>query len=236
MAADALRNGSASADALRSGSALDGGHSIPITTPFADLSLDPWTLSLPPKGVESSRHSSSKNAPPPGPLAQGELWQLYGRRYERFHCLVAEDLDRVWCLWSATLRLPLACIRQIQITSVHALQFRIDTFVDGTHVFRAPSVPGALHYWVATLQGLCAHATAVTSPLEWSGAWAATCLQAHWRGRHARRRASLARAEQRQRAVAQARIAAARRGGEARRRSGWRGLGAACRSDARMCS
>ena len=143
MAADALRNGSAPADALRSGSALDGGHSIPITTPFADLSLVPWTLSLPPKGVESSRHSSSKNAPPPGPLAQGELWQLYGRRYERFHCLVAEDLDRVWCLWSATLRLPLACIRQIQITSVHALQFRIDTFIDGTHVFRAPSVPGA---------------------------------------------------------------------------------------------
>ena len=108
MVAGALRNGDASGD----------GHSTLTTMPFADLRTDPWTLAIPPKRVECSRvkHSSSDNAAPPGPLAQGELWQLCGARYKRVHCLVAEDLDRVWCLWSATLRLPLACIRQILIT------------------------------------------------------------------------------------------------------------------------
>ena len=107
--------------------------------------------------------------------------------------MVAEDLDGVWCFWAPSLRLPLACIRKVTITSAHKLQFRIETYVDGTHVFRAPPRPGALHYWVATLQELHGNAMWVRPPPAWCGIWAAACLQKHWRGRIVRRKAALAR-------------------------------------------
>ena len=93
-------------------------------------------------------------------LAKGELLQRCGWRFKRVTCLVAPDLDSVWCLWGESLRLPLACIREVSIAKVDAQEFRVESFVDGTYVFRVPAGrPGALHYWVATLQGLVAHAT-----------------------------------------------------------------------------
>ena len=123
-------------------------------------------------------------------LAKGELWQRCGWRFKRATCLVAPDLDSVWCLWGESLRLPLACIRDISIAKLDAREFRIETFVDGTHVFRVPTGrPGALHYWVATLQGLCAQATEPGFSAQWASVWMATLVQARFRGLLARKAA-----------------------------------------------
>ena len=132
-------------------------------------------------------------------LAKGELWQRCGWRFKRVTCLVAPDLDSVWCLWGESLRLPLACIRDISIAKLDAQEFRIETFVDGTHVFRVPTGrPGALHYWVATLQGLCAQATEPGFSAQWASVWMATLVQARFRGLLGRKKAAREEAERNQ--------------------------------------
>ena len=109
---------------------------------------------------EKTRKLKAKKKPfapsPSSALVNGPLYQLRRWKFKRVTILIAADEHDVWCLWGESLRLPIACIREISITKLHALEFRIDTFVNGTHVFRAPQRPGALHYWVATLQALCA--------------------------------------------------------------------------------
>ena len=132
-------------------------------------------------------------------LAKGELWQRCGWRFKRVTCLVAPDLDSVWCLWGESLRLPLACIRDISIAKLDAQEFRIETFVDGTHVFRVPTGrPEALHYWVATLQGLCAQAMEPGFSAQWASVWMATLVQARFRGLLGRRKAAREEAERNQ--------------------------------------
>eukprot|EP00964_Phaeocystis_antarctica_P060457 scaffold36065_cov54-Phaeocystis_antarctica.AAC.5 len=132
-------------------------------------------------------------------LAKGELWQRCGWRFKRVTCLVAPDLDSVWCLWGESLRLPLVCIREISIAKLDAQEFRIETYVDGTHVFRVPAGrPGALHYWVATLQGLCAQATEPGFSAQWASVWMATLVQARFRGLLGRKKAAREEAERNQ--------------------------------------
>lgn len=124
-------------------------------------------------------------------LAKGELLQRCGWRFKRVTCLVAPDLDSVWCLWGESLRLPLACIREVSIAKVETQEFRVESFVDGTFVFRVPAGrPGALHYWVATLQGLLAHATEPGFSAQYASVWMATRVQARFRGLLGRRKAA----------------------------------------------
>ena len=124
-------------------------------------------------------------------LAKGELLQRCGWRFKRGTFLVAPDLDSVWCLLGESLRLPLACIREVSIAKVDAQEFRVESFVDGTYVFRVPAGrPGALHYWVATLQGLVAHATEPGFSAQYASVWMATRVQARFRGLLGRRKAA----------------------------------------------
>ena len=160
---------------------------------------------------EKSRKLKAKELPfapsPSNALVKGELYQLRGWKFKRVTILIAADQHDLWCLWGESLRLPIACIRAISITKLHALEFRIDTFVNGTHVFRAPQRPGALHYWVATLQVLCAQCMEPAS--RWRIVWAVSRVQARWRGLLGRKRVEM---EQRKRASAEAeRMSAAER-------------------------
>ena len=162
----------------------------------------------PPRSLEMSvsekgRKLKAKKLPfapsPSKALVKGELYQLRRTGFKRVTVLIAADQHDVWCIWGESLRLPIACIREISITKLHALEFRIDTFVNGTHVFRAPQRPGALHYWVATLQTLCAQCMEPAS--RWRIVWAVSRVQARWRGLLGRKRAEM---EQRKRASAEA--------------------------------
>ena len=148
---------------------------------------------------EKTRKLKAKKKPfapsPSSALVNGPLYQLRRWKFKRVTILIAADEHDVWCLWGESLRLPIACIREISITKLHALEFRIDTFVNGTHVFRAPQRPGALHYWVATLQALCAQCMEPAS--RWQMVWAVSRVQARWRGLLGRKRAEM---EQRKRA------------------------------------
>ena len=152
---------------------------------------------------EKSRKLKAKKLPfspsPSKALVKGELYQKRGWNFKRMTILIAADQHDVWCIWGESLRLPIACIREISITKLHALEFRIDTFVNGTHVFRATQRPGALHYWVATLQLLCAQCMEPAS--RWRVVWAVSRMQARWRGLLGRKRAET---EQRRRASAEA--------------------------------
>ena len=148
---------------------------------------------------EKTRKIKAKKKPfapsPSNALVNGPLYQLRHWKFKRVTILIAADEHDVWCLWGESLRLPIACIREISITKLHALEFRIDTFVNGTHVFRAPQRPGALHYWVATLQALCAQCMEPAS--RWQMVWAVSRVQARWRGLLGRKRAEM---EQRKKA------------------------------------
>ena len=152
---------------------------------------------------EKGRKLKAKKLPfapsPSKALVKGELYQLRRTGFKRVTVLIAADQHDVWCIWGESLRLPIACIREISITKLHALEFRIDTFVNGTHVFRAPQRPGALHYWVATLQTLCAQCMEPAS--RWRIVWAVSRVQARWRGLLGRKRAEM---EQRKWASAEA--------------------------------
>ena len=155
----------------------------------------------------SARAKKSPFHPSQNALVKGELSQLCGWGFKRVLCLVAADQYDVWCLWGDNLRLPIACIREVSITKLHTLEFCIDTFVNGSHVFRATQRPGALHYWVATLQVLCAQCMEPDS--RWRSVWAVAKVQARFRGLLGRKRAEIEKRKWASAASAESEITAA---------------------------
>ena len=164
---------------------------LPLPLPHSisqqlELAAEAAALSRGSQSVLGAVHAPVRAPQNSSELARGPLWSWSPRRlrFERCDACVAQDFDDAWCFFfGAGQRLPVACIRRVRVTSVAALQFRVDTFVDGSLSFRAPAPAGALHYWVATLQHLALRAAA--PPECYAGGrvdGATRALQAAWRG------------------------------------------------------
>ena len=185
------------------------------------LAFDPWTKkdyadSTPSAAAPSAVAISRPPRPIIESLADGPLfmWDRRALRFKKMQCSISPDVHGVWCLRGPGLRVPLASICMVHITKQSRLQFRVSRFGESHLTFRVPALPlGLLHYWVATLQTLSLQACAVVSPVVWSGEWAATRVQARWRGvrgrmRRAQRLAARRNAAEEQRGAVEAAEAA----------------------------
>ena len=104
-----------------------------VTTPTpADerLANDPWTKQRMPVSATPQKKTAASVRPAIKSLAEGTLY-LWVRRALRFRpveCTVSEDVHGVWCLLGKDLRVPLASICMVRISSVARLQFRVVRF------------------------------------------------------------------------------------------------------------